>query len=54
VETTLEYAVQLGFGRVTVQVARAHGRSVALLERAGFTRVSRFDQDYDLYAVDLR
>lgn len=54
VETTLEYAVDLGFHRVTTQVARAHEKSLALLDRAGFRLVSRYDRDYDLYAIDAR
>lgn len=53
VETSLEYAVDLGFRRATAQVAREHSKSLALLRRIGFGQVSRFDQDYDLYAVDL-
>jgi RimJ/RimL family protein N-acetyltransferase len=54
VETTLEYAVDLGFHRVTAQVAQAHEKSLALLDRTGFRFVSRFDRDYDLYAMDAR
>jgi RimJ/RimL family protein N-acetyltransferase len=52
-DTTLENAAQLGFEVVTAQVAHAHGRSVAMLDRAGFERQSRYDQDYDLYAVGV-
>jgi len=54
VETALEHAVDLGFSRLTAQVARAHEKSLALLDRTGFQLVSRFDRDYDLYAIDAR
>ena len=54
VESSLEYAMDLGFERLTAQVARAHEKSLALLDRAGFRLVSRFDRDYDLFAIDTR
>jgi RimJ/RimL family protein N-acetyltransferase len=53
VEATLDYAADLGFRRATAQVARQHKKSLALLERVGFRPLSRFDQDYDFYAVNL-
>lgn len=52
-ESCLEDARQLGFQRVTAQVARDHKRSRAMLDRAGFAPISRFDQDYDLWAIAL-
>lgn len=53
-ESSLDTATELGFRRVTVQIARAHHTSHALLQRAGFERISRYDHDYDLCAIRLR
>jgi RimJ/RimL family protein N-acetyltransferase len=53
VESALEEAERLGFDRVTAQVAAEHTASVALLERVGFGRLSRYDRDYDIYALAL-
>jgi L-amino acid N-acyltransferase YncA len=52
-ESCLDEARGLEFQRVTAIVAREHQRSRALLDRAGFTALYRFDQDYDLWAVSL-
>lgn len=53
VESVLDEAAGLGFRRVSAQVASEHARARALLDRAGFRVVSRFDHDYDLWAVAL-
>ena len=53
VESCLEEATLLGFERMTAQVAREHKRSQCMLHRAGFAFVSRFDHDYDLWAIRL-
>lgn len=50
-DATLDEIASLGYDRVTAQVARDHARSRALVARAGFTAVSRYDSDYDLVAV---
>lgn len=52
-ESSLEVAQELGFRRVSAQVAREHRASRAMLDRAGFLQVSRYDHDYDLCAVEL-
>jgi len=53
VESVLSEAATLGFRRVAAQVAREHAKARALFDRAGFSDVSRFDHDYDLWAVAL-
>jgi hypothetical protein len=52
-ESCLEEASDLGFRRVTAQVARENERGRGLASRVGFRVVSRFDADYDLWAVEL-
>jgi hypothetical protein len=52
-ESCFEEASSLGFRRATVQVARDNEPGRALATRVGFRVLSRFDADYDLWAVDL-
>jgi RimJ/RimL family protein N-acetyltransferase len=52
-DSTLDAIRDLGFTRATAQVACAHTRSRAMLERIGFQRLSRFNHDYDIHAIDL-
>jgi hypothetical protein len=52
VVSCLAEAESMGFQRATAQVARANVKAGALLTRVGFTAVSRFDADYDLWATE--
>lgn len=51
--TALEEASTRGYSRATAIVARPHRRSQRLLEQAGFSFESRFDDSYDLHSVEL-
>ena len=36
---------------MTAQVARVHDSSLGMLQRVGFSKLSQFDRDYDVYGV---
>ena len=52
-EETSRLAGREGYGRVIAIVAEQNERSVRLITRAGFTRVTQLDGDYALYQADL-
>lgn len=53
-DTAMARAAELGATRARTIVARDNARSLRMLSLAGFTRLGRFDKDYDEYAAPLR
>lgn len=52
-DTALALALDLGATRARTIVARDNARSIRMLAREGFSRVERFDADYDEYVARL-
>ncbi len=53
-DTSMKYAAGLGAEVVRTIVATDNTRSVRMLLLQGFSRVDRYDKDYDEYVASIR